>query len=743
MSEKEINLYQLSQERKAVRRVLKDEKAPEMIIKTAEEELKSIQEKLENWSIAKEGGTSRVKERLKSEKGSPGIDERAIAEEISDYEQLELLSEGLKNLNDFEVRYQLVLRQYPEASKIYQKLLLQAREEQNRVGESVDAIKTNSPSAFHAHELVSYKKSLHQEGHIAPVPSVKEYLNQIGTRMISGKPMFLHGPTGTGKTSLAQYASEHFTGYKAEMVYCNPQTRESSIWGKTGLRPAEGEAGQKGAIETVDIYGPLTRAIQEGKSVIFDEFTALPKEQQIFIKGIFNAKPGDTVNVMGNGVVTIKPGFQMIFTANLKSEKNPERSDLPPEIAREFEQNNLEIQYTPKEEAYDIILARLMNPDGSVDLSWHDLNNTLPKFCEAMAEVQLAYTDKESDETARMTQTMDSSGKKPGLKKLVFTQGTLENILDAWKIEKQRQTDSSFTKFLDQRLKTALTFKEYSQPDRILAAKILASKGFLRTLAPKDLDLPQDIFNFDAARSLRGDSESILKLQKESAKEVHVKLKELADLDPFNTKKPKTKDIAANFGIEPEAEPEPVTPESQEKHNPFLLETFKDFWSYDQTQLDQAEQNMKPEMISPKNIDWNQRKADIDASKSGEYTLNPEAQNLNFDQAKVFIPDGKALKSVEGKSLAEVGAYLQGKYGSKYYIPGIEYWEYISKNPNKASQELKDTENYYFYFGSILRNRHGDWCVPRSRWFGSRFDRNTVWLSNGWSSRCRVVLVEK
>ena len=68
-----------------------------------------------------------------------------------------------------------------------------------------------------------------------------------------------------------------------------------------------------------------------------------------------------------------KPGFQMV-PANLKSEKNPERQELPPEVAREFEQNNLKINYTPKEEAYDIMLARLINPDGSVDLSYKDLN---------------------------------------------------------------------------------------------------------------------------------------------------------------------------------------------------------------------------------------------------------------------------------------------------------------------------------------------------------------------------------
>ena len=146
--------------------------------------------------------------------------------------------------------------------------------------------------------------------------------------MLLGKPMFLHGPTGTGKTSQARSAAEHFTGNAAEMVYCNPQMRESAVWGKTGIRPVKG--GQAGAIETVDIFGPLAKAVSEGRPIIFDEFTALPKEQMVFIKGIFNAKIGDIVNIVGNGRMKITPGFQMIFTANLKSEKNPERQDLPP-----------------------------------------------------------------------------------------------------------------------------------------------------------------------------------------------------------------------------------------------------------------------------------------------------------------------------------------------------------------------------------------------------------------------------
>ena len=157
----------------------------------------------------------------------------------------------------------------------------------------------------------------------------------------------------------------------------------------------------------------------------------------VFIKGVFNAKVGGRINIVGNGIVEIKSGFQMIFTANLKSEKNPERQDLPPEIAREFEQNNLEVKYTPQDEAYDIMLSRLLNRDGSLDMSFYDLNTTLPNLCRVMAEIQESYTNETDKEVARRAGAMDASGKVYSLKKFVMTQGSVEAILSAYLIEKK------------------------------------------------------------------------------------------------------------------------------------------------------------------------------------------------------------------------------------------------------------------------------------------------------------------
>jgi MoxR-like ATPase len=399
---------------------------------------------------------------------------------------------------------------------------------QAEIEESKDKLENRNQTLVRQAELLDYKQSLSESGHICIVPSVAKDLEAIGDRMLTGKPVFLHGPTGTGKTSLARYAAVHFTGKDSEMVFCNPQTKESNVWGKTGIKPAP-----NGAIETVEIHGPLAKAMVEGKTVIFDEFTALPKEQMVFIKGIFNAKVGDKINIVGNGIVEIQPGFQMIFTANLKSEKNPERQDLPPEVAREFEQNNIKINYINKEEAYDVMLARMLNDDGSLDMSYYDLNTTLPNLARVMSEIQESYTNSTDKEVARKAGALDASGKVHSLKKFVMTQGSIEAILSSWNIEKKmKRTDKSFSEFLDERFKIALTFEEYSKEDRILAAKILASRGFLLTLTPKELNLPDDIFAFNTIKAMRG-ADAMEELRVESGNVKHLNFKEVAELDPF------------------------------------------------------------------------------------------------------------------------------------------------------------------------------------------------------------------
>ena len=349
------------------------------------------------------------------------------------------------------------------------------------IEDSKNKLKNEDQPFVRQAEFLEYKQNLSESGHICITPTVEKYVEAIGDRMLTGKSVFLHGPTGTGKTSLARFAAMRFTGKDSEMVFCNPQTKESNVWGKTGIRPAP-----NGAIETVEIYGPLAKAMVEGKTVIFDEFTALPKEQMVFIKGIFNAKVGDKINIVGNGIVEIRPGFQMIFTANLKSEKNPERQDLPPEIAREFEQNNIKINYINKEEAYDVMLTRLLNKDGSLDMSYYDLNTTLPHLAEVMSEIQESYTNITDKEVARKAGALDVSDKRHSLKKFVMTQGS-----------------------------------------------VVAFKGLMLKVTAEELNLPDDVFALNTIKAMRG-KDAIEELKKESGNIKHLTLKEVAELDPFN-----------------------------------------------------------------------------------------------------------------------------------------------------------------------------------------------------------------
>ena len=235
------------------------------------------------------------------------IDYEKIFAEYADLEEILKTKNTISVLKDFRMKRMFEVLSPKIGANIKEKNGKILQSIQAEIKGSENKLEREDQTSVRQAEFLEYKQNLSESGHICITPTVEKDLEAIGDRMLTGKPVFLHGPTGTGKTSLARFAAAHFTGKDSEMVFCSPQTRESNVWGKTGIRPA-----LNGAIETVEIYGPLAKAMVEGKTVIFDEFTALPKEQMVFIKGIFNAKIGDKINIVGNGIVEIQPGFQKI-----------------------------------------------------------------------------------------------------------------------------------------------------------------------------------------------------------------------------------------------------------------------------------------------------------------------------------------------------------------------------------------------------------------------------------------------
>jgi hypothetical protein len=101
----------------------------------------------------------------------------------------------------------------------------------------------------------------------------------------------------------------------------------------------------------------------------------------------------------------------------------------------------------------------------------------------------------------------------------------VENILSRWHTKEVKGEEGDFVTFLDSQLSIPLTFREYSEKDRVLTAKILARHGLLSTVDPSELGLPHDTFSFNA-KSGDGNVE-------ESDDREQYTLPNIADLDPF------------------------------------------------------------------------------------------------------------------------------------------------------------------------------------------------------------------
>jgi|GEM_PF-2039861 len=799
MSQENPNFYEVAQERRVLKREAKnlDKEGPAVqkrIKPKVVAQLAEIEKQAKEFKISDYSGLRGAIDKLKTSRRETGkVNLTGLG---SSYQEIGEESRELFELKSYSFRRRRELVNLEKTATEKDRAELRSKkslldstvEDVRKLKNGLDDLRREAPLEARAYDLVSYAEGLREAGHIAHTSSVDRYIEEIGERLVAGKPMFLHGPTGTGKTSLARFAAKLFTGQEAEEISCNPQTSEANIYGRTGIRPA-GE--NQSSLETYFDWGPLAKAMREGRVVILDEFTALPKEQMSMLKGVMSKKVGDPYPIPRNGEVVIAPGFQMIFTANLKSEKNPERQDIPPEMANEFDQNNLKINYTPPAEAYDIMLSRLLNPDNSLDFSWYDLNTTLPKFCEALAEIQSAYADKLPEDTAKLVGAVSAGSKRPGLKKLVLNQRTVEAVLEAWRLTRLNHSNESFFSFLDQRLAKSLTFEEYPAGDRLLATQILASKGFLTTLTPEDLSLPSDVFDPTAIKKIRNDRATINKLLDESGAIRHLTLKEVAELDPFGLRARELAGVASEFlDEELNFDPKPfvkgkkrIMPgdivkgkdgkelvykgiskkdglpvllplesktgpsESDLAHQQsFLKDTFADNWSVSADRMKAFAP--RADMVDPFTQDWEGLKGDVktESDPFGEYTLNPEMQNLDFETAKpvVVSPDkitGNNMLEV-AKNLKNVIDQLKTETGKDYYLPGLEYYEWLIENPSKTPAIFKDN-NYYFFFGSVLRDSNGHWNVPYAIWDGSKWNRHARWLDGSWLSDCRVVLLER
>lgn len=170
--------------------------------------------------------------------------------------------------------------------------------------------------------------------------------------------------------------------------------------------------------------------------------------------------------------------------------------------------------------------------------------------------------------------------------------------------------------------------------------------------------------------------------------------------------------------------------------NAFMMETFV-IW-YGKAGAEEAKISI--DFVDPSKVDYEALRKN-NPSLYGSVTTNKETAGMNHKEKepKIKVLD---MREFVGKPRLEVMKAVVEQYGTSHHIPGLEYEKYLLENPDKAPEQLKD-RNHYYFMGSTLRGQRGDVRVPYVHWFGAKLLRSAVPIDNGWDGDDRVLLLEK
>lgn len=158
----------------------------------------------------------------------------------------------------------------------------------------------------------------------------------------AGNPALFVGETGGAKTALAKYLSRKCLGKEPEIVSGYADVNGYQLMGKTGLTTTK-----EGATVSEFVSGPVVRAMEEGRPLILDEINAMPPEFLKRLNEITQLRPGDTTSIQEDSgkVITVRPGFCVLATANEKSKRYAGVEDFSTEFLNRFTANTYRIGY--------------------------------------------------------------------------------------------------------------------------------------------------------------------------------------------------------------------------------------------------------------------------------------------------------------------------------------------------------------------------------------------------------------
>ncbi len=347
------------------------------------------------------------------------------------------------------------------------------------------------PEVFDAYRI-KYLQRL-QEGfkrdRFAETPSRQGYLDDIRHLWVHGGRILVTGPTGGGKSELLWHAARSLFGVEAEKLSGHPNMTNYEIYGKqTGKGVGEDN-------RPIIAFDPaaFTRAIDRDRPLVIDEINVIPNKMLMRMKADLNARPGQSITIQEeNGKLhRVGTGFVVGATANVKSEKHPEREELDPAIVRMF--RGLKINYFPSEELYDIMLANMMDIRGGVKLTIKDATETLKSLSDATGWTQQAYNGDaivtNPDTGAQLNARGSAAVGKPALlETAVLDPGTAIDMLIGW--EDARRKGLTLREHLNPQILSFIHKEDFPVDDRYYLAEIFALQGFLKGVNVAQLNIP-------------------------------------------------------------------------------------------------------------------------------------------------------------------------------------------------------------------------------------------------------------
>lgn len=133
-------------------------------------------------------------------------------------------------------------------------------------------------------------------------------------------------------------------------------------------------------------------------------------------------------------------------------------------------------------------------------------------------------------------------------------------------------------------------------------------------------------------------------------------------------------------------------------------------------------------------------------SKTGKYTLSPAARKLTAADFEKFARDGK-FKLVTEADLGRddriftIARKLYTKYGSDYYIPGVELWKWIIENPSKVPEVVRKQKGELVFFGSVMSGAGGEWQFPAVKFYSPT--KAIGRFNNSFDYDSRAIVIKK